>query len=97
MEEKCLRAVQDIHEDSVKVVRCAVGMMEWFRLEVGLHQESTLSPFLFAILIGRLADKIREQSSWNMMFTGNIVICGKTSKVVEVILERWRYSLEGRE
>lgn len=35
------------------VVRFAVGVMEEFTVEVGLHQRSALSPFLFAMLIDR--------------------------------------------
>ena len=52
--EKYVKVVQDTYEDSVTTVRCAVGMTEGFKAEVGLHQGSTLSPFLFAIVMDRL-------------------------------------------
>ncbi|KAK3527416.1 hypothetical protein QTP86_021873 [Hemibagrus guttatus] len=45
--EKYVRVVQDMYERSRTVVRCAVGQTEEFKVEVGLHQGSSLSPFLF--------------------------------------------------
>ncbi|KAK3527809.1 hypothetical protein QTP86_006875 [Hemibagrus guttatus] len=50
--EKYVRVVQDMYERSRTVVRCAVGQREEFKVEVGLHQGSALSPFLFAIVMG---------------------------------------------
>lgn len=38
---------QRVYEDSVTVVRCGVGMMGRFRMEVGLRQRPALTPFLF--------------------------------------------------
>lgn len=33
-----------------------------FKVEVGLHQGSTLSPFLFALVMDRLTDEVRQES-----------------------------------
>ena len=35
--EKYVKVVQDMYEDSMTTVRCAVGITEGFRVEVGLH------------------------------------------------------------
>ena len=94
--EEYVRAVQDMYENSQTAVRCAVGMTEWFEVKVGLHQGSALSPFLFAMLMDRLTDEVRQVSPWNMMFADDIVICGETKEEVEENLERWRYALERR-
>ena len=51
--EKYVREVQAIYEDSVTGVRCAVGMQDRFKVEVGLHQGSTMST-LFAMMMDRL-------------------------------------------
>ncbi|KAJ8363293.1 hypothetical protein SKAU_G00121240 [Synaphobranchus kaupii] len=94
--EKYVRSVQDMYEDSVTVVRCAVGVTEAFKVGVGLHQGSALSPFLFAMVMDRLTDEVRQESPWTMMFADDIVICSESREQVEEILEKWRYALERR-
>ncbi|KAK3506979.1 hypothetical protein QTP70_033856 [Hemibagrus guttatus] len=60
--EKYVRVVQDMYERSRTVVRCAVGQKEEFKVEVGLHKGSALSPFLFAIVIDQLSEEVRQES-----------------------------------
>ncbi|KAK3535468.1 hypothetical protein QTP70_016891 [Hemibagrus guttatus] len=93
--EKYVRVVQDIYERSRTVVRCAVDQTE-FKVEVGLHQGSALSPFLFAIVMDQLSEEVRQESPWTMMFTDDIVICSESREQVEENLERWRFALERR-
>ncbi|KAK3523656.1 hypothetical protein QTP70_006716 [Hemibagrus guttatus] len=94
--EKYVRVVQDMYERSRTVVRCAVGQTEEFKVEVGLHQGSALSPFLFAIVMDQLSEEVRQESSWTMMFADDIVICSESREQVEENLERWRFALERR-
>ncbi|KAK3574634.1 hypothetical protein QTP86_011546 [Hemibagrus guttatus] len=94
--EKYVREVQDMYERSRTVVRCAVGQTEEFKVEVGLHQGSALSLFLFAIVMDQLSEEVRQQSPWTMMFADDIVICSESREQVEENLERWRVALERR-
>ncbi|KAK3553381.1 hypothetical protein QTP70_003544 [Hemibagrus guttatus] len=94
--EKNVRVVQDMYERSRTVVRCAVGQTEEFKVEVGLHQGSALSPFLFAIVMDQLSEEVRQESPWTMMFADDIVICSESREQVEENLERWRFALERR-
>ncbi|KAK3574867.1 hypothetical protein QTP86_018328 [Hemibagrus guttatus] len=94
--EKYVRVVQDMYERSRTVVKCAVGQTEEFKVEVGLHQGSALSPFLFAIVMGQLSEEVRQESPWTMMFVDDIVICSESREQVEENLEKWRIALERR-
>ncbi|KAK3568207.1 hypothetical protein QTP86_000216 [Hemibagrus guttatus] len=94
--EKYVRVVQDMYERSRTVVRCAVGQTEEFKVEVGLHQGSALSPFLFAIVMDQLSEEVRQESPWTIMFADDIVICNESREQVEENLERWRFLLERR-
>ncbi|KAK3568639.1 hypothetical protein QTP86_011431 [Hemibagrus guttatus] len=87
---------KDMYERSRTVVRCAVGQTEEFNVEVGLHQGSALSPFLFAIVMDQLSEEVRQESPWTMMFADDIVICSESREQVEENLERWRFALERR-
>ncbi|KAK3571803.1 hypothetical protein QTP86_020595 [Hemibagrus guttatus] len=94
--EKYVRVVQDMYERSRTVVRCAVGQTEEFKVEVGLHQGSSLSPFLFAMVMDQLSEEVRQESPWTMMFADDIVICSESREQVEENLERWMFALERR-
>ncbi|KAK3572535.1 hypothetical protein QTP86_034562 [Hemibagrus guttatus] len=94
--EKNVRVVQDMYERSRTMVRCAVGQTEGFKVEVGLHQGSALSPFLFAMVMDQLSEEVRQESPWTMMFADDIVICSESREQVEENLERWRFALERR-
>ena len=58
--EKYVQLVQDMCDESEAVgkVRCAVGTTESFKVKVGLHQGSALSPFLFAAIMDRLTNEV---------------------------------------
>ena len=78
------------------MVRCAVETTESFKFKVGLHQGSTFSPFLFAVIMDRLTNEVRREPPWTMLFADDIVICKETREEVEQRLESWRYALERR-
>ena len=94
--EKYMPLVQDMYEESETVVRCAIKTTESFKVKVGLHQGSALSPFLFAMIMDRLMDEVRREPPWMMLFSDDIVICEETREDVEQRLECWRYALERR-
>ena len=95
--ERYVQLVQDMYEESETVVRCAVGTTESFKVKVGLHQGSALSPFLFAVLTDRLTDEVKREPPWTIVFADDIVICKETREEVEPRLECWRYALERRD
>ena len=71
--EKYVRKVQAMCDDSTISVRCAVGVTEGFDVKVGLHQGSALSPCLFAMVMDRMTDDIREEAPGTVMFADDIV------------------------
>ena len=95
--EKYVQFVQDMYEESETVVRCAVETTESFKVKVGLHQGSALSPFVYAVILDRLMDEVRREPPWTMLFANDIVICKEATKEVERRLESFNYSLERRE
>ena len=94
--EMYVQLVQDMYEGSETVLRCAVGTTESFKVNVGLHHGSALSPFLFAVIMDRLTDEVRREPPWTMLFADDIVICEETREEVEQRLESWKYALERR-
>ncbi|XP_069994144.1 uncharacterized protein [Penaeus vannamei] len=84
------------YECCVTEVKCAVGTTQSFPIQVGLHQGSALSLFLFAIIMDLHTKDCRRQAPWNMMFAHDVVLCARAKLELEEDLELWRYALERR-
>ena len=67
-----------------------------FTIDIGLHQGSTLSPFLFAIIMVELTRDIQDRVPWCMLFADDIVFIDETKGGLKEKLERWRHSVESR-
>ena len=94
--EKYVEVARNMYTECKTAVRSAVGTTDEFGMEVGLHQGSALSPFLFAMIMDRMTDDIRLKSPLNMMFADDIVICNESREGMGRELEKWRTALEGR-
>ena len=65
-------------------------------VRVGLHQGSSLSPYLFDMIMAVMGRGIKEQPSWCMLFADDIVLCSARRYHVERKLEEWRRATEER-
>ena len=90
MLEKYIRLVKDMYHQCETVVGCAAGTSEPFAVEVGLHQGSAFSPFLFAIMMDSLTENTRKEAPWLIMFADDVVLCAREKYVLELELEQWR-------
>ena len=57
-------------------MRIAAEESNSFGVEVGLHEGSPLSPYLFLLLVDVLTDDVRKDVPGSMMFADGIVLCG---------------------
>ncbi|KAI5748378.1 hypothetical protein M8J77_024911 [Diaphorina citri] len=94
--EKYVRIVRDMYEDAVTKVRSSVGVTEEIPVQVGLHQGSALSPYLFDLIMDVLTEDVRKKAPWCMMFADDIVLCEESVEDMERELERWKNALERR-
>ena len=90
-----VRIIKDMY-DGATTVRSAAGLTEEFKVGVGLHQGSALSPFLFAIIMDKLTEDIRKDAPWDMLFADDIVLSRQNCRELEDDQEMWRNALERR-
>ena len=81
--EKYVMIVQDMYEGARTRVKSSVGITDMMPVGVGLHQGSSLSPYLFDMIMNALARGIKDLSPWCMLYADDIVLCGTRSEVVE--------------
>ncbi|GJZ70069.1 retrovirus-related pol polyprotein LINE-1 [Tanacetum coccineum] len=91
-----LRVLRDMYEGAKTRVRTSVGDTEFFHVEVGLHQGSAISPYLFALILDEISWRIQEDVPWCMIFADDIVLIAESAKGLNSRLEKWRKALEDK-
>jgi len=66
-----------MYKNCTTSVTTSEGATEEIDIEVGLHQGSALSPFLFIVILDVISEKIDEKTPWAMLFTDDLVICDR--------------------
>ena len=77
-------------------VRTCEGDTKSFKITMGLHQSSTLSPYLFALVMDELTKHIQTEVPWCMLFADDIVLVDEIKEGVNAKFELWRNNLESK-
>ncbi|KAF3657114.1 DNA mismatch repair protein MSH5 [Capsicum annuum] len=83
-----VRAIKDMYDGAKTRVRTGGGDLEQFPVLMGLSQGSTLSPFLFALVINVLTRQIQSEVPYRLLFADDVVLideirCGVNAKLEE--------------
>jgi len=87
---KYIDIIKDMYDGVVTNVRTCEGITSNFSITIRLHQGSTLSPFLFAIVMDELTKAIQDEIPWCMLFVDDIVLVNETRAGINAKLELWR-------
>ncbi|VFQ98440.1 unnamed protein product [Cuscuta campestris] len=88
------RAIKDMYDGAMTKVRTSGGVSDSFSVGMGLHQGSTLSPFLFSLVMDVLTQGVQDGVPWCMLFADDIVLIDDTREGLNDKLELWRLALE---
>ncbi len=82
--ETYVRIVQDMYEGARTRVKSSVGLTDMIPVGVGLHQRSSLSFYLFAMIMDVLDCGIKDLSPRCMLYNADdTVLCGTRREEVE--------------
>ena len=94
--EKFVRLVKDTYEEARTEVKTSIGLTGKTTVRVGLHQGSSLSLYLFDIILDMMGRSTKEQPPWCMLFADDIVLCSTRIDYLEREHEEWRIAMEER-
>jgi hypothetical protein len=67
-----------------------------FLIRIGLHQGSSLSPYLFALVMDKVARDIQGDIPWCMLFTDDVTLIDESREGVNMKQELWAGALESK-
>jgi hypothetical protein len=93
---KYITLIKDMYDNIVTSVRTSDGDTNDFSINIGLYQRSTLSPYLFALLMDEVTRDIQGGIPWCMLFADDVVLVDKSRTGVDQKLELWRRTLKAK-
>uniref|UniRef100_A0A914UU89 Reverse transcriptase domain-containing protein n=1 Tax=Plectus sambesii TaxID=2011161 RepID=A0A914UU89_9BILA len=74
-------------------VQTCYGESAAFPVTIGVHQGSTLSPYLFITVLNVICKDLLEPAPWAMLYVDNVVLCSRDQKDLERELQKWKDQL----
>ena len=93
---KYITLIKDMYEGVVASVRACDGETRDFPINIGLHQGSALSPYIFALVTDEITKDIQREIPWSMLFADDVVLIDESRIGVNRQLELWRETLESK-
>jgi hypothetical protein len=91
---KYITLIKDMYDNVVTSVRTSDGDTNDFSINIGLHQGSALSPYLFALVMDEVIRDIQCGIHWCMLFADDVVLVDESRTGVDQKLELWKRTLE---
>jgi hypothetical protein len=89
--------IKDMYNNVVASVRTSDGDINDFPINIGLHQRSALSPYLFALVMNKVTRDIQGGIIWCMLFADDVVLVNESITEVDQKLKLWRRTLEAKD
>jgi hypothetical protein len=86
-----------MYDNIVTSVRTSDRDTNDFPINIGLHQGSALSPYLFALVMDEVTRDMQGDITWCILFADNVVLVDESRTEVYQKLELWRLTLEAKD
>jgi hypothetical protein len=85
-----------MYDNIVTSVQTSDGDTDDFPIKIGLHQGSTLSPYIFYLVIDKVKRDTQGDIPWCMLFADDVVLVDDNRTRVNRKLELLRQTLESK-
>ena len=82
-----LPSSKDMYKNAMTFVRTCDGNTTDFSINIGLHQGSALSPYLFVLVMDEVTRDIQGETPWCMLFADDVVLVDESRAGVNRKLE----------
>nr|GEX11952.1 retrovirus-related Pol polyprotein LINE-1 [Tanacetum cinerariifolium] len=89
-----IKVIKDMYDGARTRGRTPMGNTDVVPVEVGLHQGSAISPYLFALILDELSRGIQEDIPWCLIFADDIALVSESAEGLNNIFENLREALE---
>jgi hypothetical protein len=79
-----------MYDNVVTSVRTSDKDTNDFSINIGLHQRSALSPYLFALVMDEVTRDIQCGIPWCILFADDVILMDESTTGVDQKLELWR-------
>jgi hypothetical protein len=87
---KYITLIKDMYDNVVTSVRTSDRDTNDFSINIGLHQGSALSPYLFALVMDEVTRDIQGGIPWCILFADDVILMDESTTGVDQKLELWR-------
>jgi len=80
VEEWLVSAVISMYSGAKTVVRTVYGNSKNYKVKVGMHQRSALSPLLFVIVMETISREFRVALPWELLYVDDLTVIAETEE-----------------
>ena len=89
-----MRAVISLYEGAKTRVRVGLGLCEEFEVKVGVHQGSAIVPLLFAIVVDKIMESVRNGLMSEMLYAEDLVLTSEKMEGLREKFWKWKEAFE---
>ena len=96
MEDWAVRVIQGMYTDVKSHVRVNGQYSKEFRVGVGVHQGSVLSPWLFILVLEALSRQFRTCVPWELLYADDLAVMADSLEECIARLKVWKEGIESK-
>jgi len=92
--EEYIDWIKLMYECTQSVVLCPAGLSEPYRISVGVHQGSALSPLLFILIMDTISRRLATPVPWSLFYADDVALCDTSRSNLQSRTQDWKDTLQ---
>ena len=96
VEERMVKMVMEMYRGAKTRVRIGSTLSDGFDVDVGVHQGSILSPFLFISVMDVVCGSVMEGLLFEILYADDLVLMAEDMSELQTKYNNWKEAMEGK-